>query len=118
MIVVICVGLAAIWIGGCLLRRRQLRKRDRVFEMNNPAAAWGPSASHPDFTAAGVTGAPQMHSKEAFSMSRSSSGIFGGGPQDHASFYQTQNKGKSPLAQEVVQEKQPGKISKYLPGRH
>ena len=41
MIVVIIVGLAVVWIGGFLLRRRYLRKKEKEIEMR-PPVAWGP----------------------------------------------------------------------------
>lgn len=42
MIVVVFFGIAGIWIGAWLLRRRYLKKHDKSFEMK-PPAAWGPS---------------------------------------------------------------------------
>ena len=118
MIVVVCVGLAAIWIAGCLLRRRHLRKRDAAFAQAGPEALWGPSQSHSNFHLAGAATNPAMQSKEAFVMSRSSSFFGSGTPEDSYAYYQNKGKGKSPLSEEVLSEKPPNRISKLLPGRH
>lgn len=40
-IVVVVVGLAALWIGAILLRRRYIRKKEKEIEMR-PPVAWGP----------------------------------------------------------------------------
>ncbi|KAG0650789.1 hypothetical protein D0Z07_2659 [Hyphodiscus hymeniophilus] len=41
MIIVIILGLAVIWIGAFILRRRYIRKREKEIEMR-PPVAWGP----------------------------------------------------------------------------
>ena len=41
MLVVMVVGLTAIWVGAVLLRRRYLRKKEKEIEMR-PPVAWGP----------------------------------------------------------------------------
>lgn len=55
MIVIVVVGIAGIWIGACIWRRKYLRKKDRMYEMgkglpstmavNNHGHLVGPSAS-------------------------------------------------------------------------
>ncbi|KAI9903751.1 hypothetical protein N3K66_000280 [Trichothecium roseum] len=47
MIVVLVVGIAAIWVGACVWRRRYVRKRDRLTLMTGgkPNLAGSPSAS-------------------------------------------------------------------------
>lgn len=51
MLVVLVVGIAAIWVGACLWRRRYLRKKDRQTLSQKPATApadgsWGPGIGH------------------------------------------------------------------------
>jgi len=41
MLIVMALGLAAIWVAAVLLRRRYLRKKEREIEMR-PPVAWGP----------------------------------------------------------------------------
>jgi hypothetical protein len=41
MLIVMVLGLTAIWVGATLLRRRYLRKKEREIEMK-PPVAWGP----------------------------------------------------------------------------
>lgn len=41
MLIVVVVGLGAIWIGAILLRRRYIRKKEKEIEMR-PPVAWGP----------------------------------------------------------------------------
>jgi len=41
MIIVMAVGLASIWMGAVLLRRRYIRKKEKEIEMR-PPVAWGP----------------------------------------------------------------------------
>lgn len=48
MIVVLVVGIAAIWVGACVWRRRYVRRRDRLSLMTGggkPNPAGSPSAS-------------------------------------------------------------------------
>jgi hypothetical protein len=33
MIVIIVVGIAGIWVGACIWRRKYLRKKDRMYEL-------------------------------------------------------------------------------------
>jgi hypothetical protein len=48
MLVIIVIGIAAIWIGACIWRRRYLKRKDRMYELggkHGSAAAhssWGP----------------------------------------------------------------------------
>ena len=41
MLVVMVIGLTAIWVGAIILRRRYIRKKEKEFEMR-PPVAWGP----------------------------------------------------------------------------
>jgi hypothetical protein len=41
MLIVMVLGLTAIWVGAVLLRRRYLRKKEKEIEMR-PPVAWGP----------------------------------------------------------------------------
>lgn len=41
MLVVVVVGLTAVWVGAIFLRRRHIRKKEREIEMR-PPVAWGP----------------------------------------------------------------------------
>jgi hypothetical protein len=40
-LVVVTIGIIAIWVGAYFLRRRYLRKKEREIEMR-PPVAWGP----------------------------------------------------------------------------
>lgn len=85
MIVVIVVGIAALWIGGCLLRRHIHKKRDAAYEMRPPVVSWNEGS------------APQ-------------SGPYGDGVVEKGSRtgslvgmpYALTPKGKSPLSKEVA----------------
>lgn len=51
MIVVLVVGIAAIWIGACVWRRHHQRKKDRMGgahkrSSGNLEASWGPGAAN------------------------------------------------------------------------
>lgn len=54
MLVILVVGIAGIWIGACIWRRRYLRKKDRQTSLgqkhsgsvNNPS--WGPAITGSD----------------------------------------------------------------------
>ena len=41
MLIVMAVGLTAIWVGAILLRRRYIQKKEKEIEMR-PPIAWGP----------------------------------------------------------------------------
>jgi hypothetical protein len=40
-VIVVTVGLVAIWVGAILIRRRYIRKKEKEIEMR-PPVAWGP----------------------------------------------------------------------------
>lgn len=57
MLVVLIVGIAGIWIGACIWRRRYLRKKDRQSTLgqkhsgSNTNPSWGPPlGAGPDMT--------------------------------------------------------------------
>jgi hypothetical protein len=42
MLIAMAVGLTAVWVGACLLRRRHLRNKGKEIELQLPPVAWGP----------------------------------------------------------------------------
>jgi len=40
MIVVLAVGITALWIGACIFRKHYLRKKEMQYELRPPKAPW------------------------------------------------------------------------------
>jgi hypothetical protein len=59
MIVILIVGIAAIWIGACIWRRRYLRRKDRQSTLGQKQSgsaaypSWGPGLKEPEAANAG-----------------------------------------------------------------
>lgn len=59
MLVVLVVGIAGIWVGACVWRRRHLRKKDRQVTLGQKHSG---SASHPSW-------GPAVQGADSFNMS-------------------------------------------------
>lgn len=54
MLIIVTVGIIAIWIGACIWRRKYLKKKDRMYELGKHGAARG-SSTGPWAPGSGVT---------------------------------------------------------------
>lgn len=68
MLVVLVVGIAGIWIGACIWRRRYLKRKDRQSTLGQKQSgsashpSWGPGFSEPN--TGGVTMVPSPQSDD------------------------------------------------------
>ncbi|KAM5347878.1 hypothetical protein ACJ41O_007702 [Fusarium nematophilum] len=76
MLVILVVGIAAIWVGACLWRRRYLRRKDRQSSLGQKHSgsasrpSWGPGME------ASETGANMPYDPAAADSNRNSAGVF------------------------------------------
>jgi hypothetical protein len=46
MLVILVVGIAGIWVGACIWRRRYLKKKDRMYELGKHSGSGSAAATH------------------------------------------------------------------------
>ena len=82
MLVILVVGIAGIWIGACIWRRRYLRKKERQTTLGQKFSG---SASHPSW---GPNGAGSGSVAPAYTDENRGQGVFMPGAQQNASVFE------------------------------